>query len=39
MASTSSTEPQLNELEDVDYPDVMTDDNDFAELARTIVIR
>jgi len=34
VASTSSTELQL---EDVDDPDVMTDDNDFAELANNIV--
>lgn len=34
VASTSSTEPQQ---EDVDDPDVMTNDNDFAEIGRTIV--
>jgi len=34
VASTSSTEPQE---ENVDDPDVMTEDSDFAEVARTIV--
>ncbi|CAI6357783.1 unnamed protein product [Macrosiphum euphorbiae] len=34
VASTSSTEPQE---QNVDDPDVMTEENDFAEVARTIV--